>query len=1056
MNDNYIPYLKYNEFGEEYTFNHYHTGNDFFTIDKNSNKYYPDHLSELNQIIPEDINLFDNRNIYKNNIFLETKELTPQNNFVYSSKNIHLEDMDYKKYLLNIKDENTHRKRSINKKNNSQNKITKNLETFDIIQIYEAPPLELTPISENEKNESIEIKKKPKYYRKKKIYSLEDNNIEIKSKNKLFDLDFNELEKISKKFESKEHENNPFLRAIKSSNSKNKKKVLESKDSTEIKDSKKEKLEKEKIEKEKIEKEKIEKNYVKYFSKESIVKPQLKKSDNIINNKNIKINNNMNININSSINGNNKILKNKKDANYKKKIYNKYKLNVKIEEKENENEKENIHKNNIKNLNEEAKEIKERIMYKRKDNKSFIHNMNNKFAQNFDVEQNKMRLTIEKKDLIEKDKIHLNQEQEKKDKEKEKEDKRRNDKEKRTPINIKENKEFKNLYKSTNYNNFKREEKAKKEKINFENKERIVVFNKIENINEEKNKNLMFDKNKNQKKGEIKVNLNDKKENEVKKEENKEKEIRTANHVSNKNNLNQIRIIENNKVMFSSEKSRLKVKEPKKEKNNIILNIEIDKAQMSNNKRTYLYSKIERCSDQDINKNNKVINIPKNKENYSKRYIYSFSVEKNKEELKENGKKNNTERKTTEITSNTKLTEDNKKNQNDIDTKTNKNDSSSQIKNTYNQNNISSKNEGENKNENKSINEDNNNKKENPNAECIIRNRKRNGISTPNPQENHKKEESMPSFGNTVRSSMYNANNYYNKNTADKKNNNNNIIIENKKDNNIYSSKNNTNAYKEVKKENNLKTIINSTQKSMCRTNHNYLAINSNEAKKVNNIIKINTSKEKIDKNNDNKRLNNQENNLINEGDPFSASSSNKNEQKQNYRDNNRRLTNDLNNCNINNKNNANSSGTANNINNYHALRGTSVKSVDIKIQNNNDVLNKRKVAAAPINNHSVKISYGINTFKIPNDKKEKEIKISTKINEENCILNYANNKNGLNSSILSNNAVNTNTNNTNNNTNNNNNENKGSFVNINNNNRREIISKNNHTLYVSIISSKK
>ena len=42
------------------------------------------------------MNLFDNRNIYKNNIFLETKELTPQNNFVYSSKNIHLEDMHYK------------------------------------------------------------------------------------------------------------------------------------------------------------------------------------------------------------------------------------------------------------------------------------------------------------------------------------------------------------------------------------------------------------------------------------------------------------------------------------------------------------------------------------------------------------------------------------------------------------------------------------------------------------------------------------------------------------------------------------------------------------------------------------------------------------------------------------------------------------------------------------------------------------------------------------------------------------------------------------------------
>ena len=157
MNPNYIPYLKNNEFQEEYAPNHFHTGNDFFTIEKTNDIYesnnkniYPNHISEKNHIVPKKVKYFDNRNIYKNNIFIETKELTPQNNnFLFSSKNIHLDDMNYQKYLLNIKDDyNNSNKKKLNKKNNSQNKIA-NLETYNIIQIYEAPPLELTPISEN-------------------------------------------------------------------------------------------------------------------------------------------------------------------------------------------------------------------------------------------------------------------------------------------------------------------------------------------------------------------------------------------------------------------------------------------------------------------------------------------------------------------------------------------------------------------------------------------------------------------------------------------------------------------------------------------------------------------------------------------------------------------------------------------------------------------------------------------------------------------------------------------------------------------------------------------
>ena len=207
MNRKYIPYLRYNEFEDEYTPNHYHTGNDFFTIDKTyniyeSNKknanYCPEHVSEFNQIIPENMNYLDNRKIFKNNIFIETKDLSAQNNnFLYTSKQIHLDDMNYQKYLLNVKNENSNRKK-MNKKNNSQNKNLTNSETYNIIQIYEAPPLELTPISENEKNESIEKRKPPKYFRKKKIYSLEDNKPEVKNKTKLFDLDFNELEKMLK------------------------------------------------------------------------------------------------------------------------------------------------------------------------------------------------------------------------------------------------------------------------------------------------------------------------------------------------------------------------------------------------------------------------------------------------------------------------------------------------------------------------------------------------------------------------------------------------------------------------------------------------------------------------------------------------------------------------------------------------------------------------------------------------------------------------------------------------------------------------------------------
>ena len=294
MDGNYIPYLKYTEFEVEYTPNHFNTGNDFFINDKNYNNtnvyeysskninYFPDHLSEINNIVPENINYYDNRKIYKNNIFIETKDINPQNNNnLYITQNIHLNDINYQKYLLNIKsdsDDNSLKKE--NKKNNSQNKNILNNEIYNIIQIYEAPPLELTPISENEKNESIEKRNPPKYYRKRKIYSLEDNS-EIKRKNKLFDLDFNELEKISKKYDSKEFENNLFIRAIKSSNSKNKTKI-QNKNQVNNENKK-------------------EKNYLKYLTKDD-TKVKSEPIINDINNDNNNNNKNKDYHINTTIN----------------------------------------------------------------------------------------------------------------------------------------------------------------------------------------------------------------------------------------------------------------------------------------------------------------------------------------------------------------------------------------------------------------------------------------------------------------------------------------------------------------------------------------------------------------------------------------------------------------------------------------------------------------------------------------------------------------------------------------------------------------------------------
>ena len=1022
MDRNYIPYLKYNEFEMDFTPNHFNTGSDFFINEKNEKinesnsqniNYYPDHLSEYNYIIPENINFFDNRKIYKNNIFIESKDLSPHNSFLLKTKNIHLDDMNYQKYLLNIKsnnDEDSLEKR-INKKNKSQNKNISNNEEYNIIQIYEAPPLELTPISENEKTESIERRKPPKYYRKKKIYTLEDD-VETKRKNKLFDLDFNELEKISKKFDSKEHENNLFIKAIKSSNSKNKKRIIENRENNENKKEKKENI----------------------LTKEPQIKIETKINDNIIdnineNNSDSNNNNNnskKNYHINTTINYKKYMKKEKETKNENKELNNnKNKINYKIEDKENNNK----INNNI-NKKDEIFQLN-RELYKKGENRSFIQRQNYCLNHNINEnESNKLRLTIDKKEILENNRIYNDDKDKKENK-----------------INEKEKIDNK-------------EEKTKGNTAFLESKDTVKTYYKLENKLEGNNIiTNSLDNNFN----------NSKKEEEIKddktKKEQKEKEIKLTQQIPNRNNIRQIKANENKDIIIPI----IKDNETKIEKNNI-LNNEVDVVQKSNIKRTYLYNINikESTVGQSSNKiNNITINQKDNK--YPEKNIYSFSVDKNNnEDLNERVKKTN-ERKINLIVHNQVKFNEVNANIDEKDSKTNKLELNLQIKNINNHSIIFSKNDGELKKENNILNnnlkEEKIIKKDNSISDYMIKNRKRSGIATPNPPENYIIEENknidMASF-NTARKSMYIQNNY-NNNTCniDKKNNINTILNENKKEN-INNSKI-SNINQDNKIENNLTTFINFTNKNTYRNNHNhnYIAIKSSGPNRLNNITQYRPiNQEKQDKVNDIKKTNNNCN-FNSEGNPFILSS-NKNEQKQNdsnIRENNRRLTNDLNNFNNDNNNIANNENSIINNNNYQVLRATSLKSVNLKNQNNNDSLNKRKnIAVLPIpNNHYIKMSYGNNTFKIQNDKKENYIKTineNNKNNEVNNIIsNYSNNKNDLNNNLINNNNIN-NINNININNYKNisldNRINPNSLITIEK-KRRDTKTKNNHSVYVSI-----
>ena len=1127
MNKNIIPYLKYTEFEDVYKPNHFHTGHDFFIFPKNYSfydstkkniSYFPNHISEYNQIIPEydinNISYIENKRSFNNNILSETRELSPinNNNFLYTSKSIYLDDIHYQKYMLNLKNDNNSNsnskaKKVINKKNNSLNK-NQNAETYSIIQIYEAPPLELTPIEENEKEASNDKRRKPKYYRKKTIYTLENN---FASKNKIDDkfinLNYSILDSS---------QDNILLKSIKSNTSKTKKRIFDNKEESNNKDEEKEthKIEKSyfkyitKDKKENTEPSFIESNsnnnYKKYIKKEKENKIKLK--ENNFYNKYLS---------NKSKEDKKEVVDKDKDKEkgkdkYKNKDKDKDKEKEKEKEKDKDKDKEIVSKSNyrnkIKNESMDTKE-KEKEIFKKIENKKYSYRSSRKYSDN---KNSKQSLTIDKGEKGDKSQSNIFEE-EKKDKLIKKEDNLNKSKN-----NGKNGKEQKKIMKNNieiikskrlsedNKENFCKnitfinDEKIKKDDDNIHNISNPNIERPKKYFNFEKKdektivKNLLFEKNNiyNKKEEEKKIEKNYKFEKiDEKKLKDKGRDIKTPQQNPDRYSFKQLRIKENNKnditgaeIVKTNEKEKTenKYKNEKKGKTNVILNIEVDKSQLSGNKRTYLYSKIERdpVTEQNSAKVSKISdNMNKNiKNNYTKKYVYSFSVEKNAENIQSERSKIYTERKKIDDTTNKqKQSETNKTN---IEKDSKKICFNLQSKNMNNSA-ISSKIELD-KSENRNSNE-----KEMKKHNLILdldkgSDKKSNGLATPNHRINNKNEESknndISSFGTTTRKFVCNYNSDNNNNKENKKNNNeniNNLKNNNIKKENVNNSKvknlskdlkkeninnpknnnnNNNNQNKETKNENNLKTIINSTHKNVYRNNHNYIAIKSSGPRKINNISQYRPMKtEKAEKVNDSKKVNpdiNSSNYLPTEAIP----SANKIEPKQNSnnnRANTRRLTNDTNVINVNNTSNSNT--TTNNNSNYQVLRATSVKSVDIKTQNQNDAISKRKTIIGQINNHSMKMSYGLTTFKFPADKKESETKIvnsnsntNKNSNEVNLITNYINSKVALNNSGI----ININNNNTENK------NNVNSFINIDR-SRRDTKAKNNHSLYVSISSKK-
>jgi len=579
------------------------------------------------------------------------------------------------------------------------------------------------------------------------------------------------------------------------------------------------------------------------------------------------------------------------------------------------------------------------------------------------------------------------------------------------------------MWKSTNIS----EDKSRKHNIISENKEKPKIFFNLEKNKDEKKviKNFLLEKSNNLKRDEEKNYNRDKNE---KSEEFKiieKRDIKTPSQIPNRNSFRQIRNKESNKGSLGLENSKIYEKEKnefsyineKKEKTNVIINIEVDKSQLSGNKRTYLYSKIEKepVSEQNIDKTNNTNsntnfdtnNDDKNKtikNNCTKKIVYSSNVEKNSDNnLIEKIKNYNEKKKIEEI--NKINPNENIKTNNEKEVKiNNKIDLISQSKN-INNNTICAKTETDNKNIKKNSNE-NKFKKEylNINVDNLeknkIKEKRPSGLVTPNHCINNKIEESknidINFFGNTARKYTCNYNNINeNKNEIpnNRKNSNNNIkrdSINGSKAKNLNKDlkKENINNINEIKKENNLKTIINTTHKNIYRNNHNYIAIKSSGVRKTNNISQYRPMKtEKSEIINDAKKLNEEmemNNYLPTEGIPISTF--NKIELKQkinsnnnsNNRMNNRRSINDLNNDNMSNKTNSNIS----NQNRYHYYNN-GLGDPSMKIRNDNNYLNYKGHSS---DNKKINSKYLYNNKQNNENISRKE---NININDNNRIKNY-------------------------------------------------------------------
>ena len=273
---------------------------------------------------------------------------------------------------------------------------------------------------------------------------------------------------------------------------------------------------------------------------------------------------------------------------------------------------------------------------------------------------------------------------------------------------------------------------------------------------------------------------------------------------------------------------------------------------------------------------------------------------------------------------------------------------------------------------------------------------------------------------------------------------------EDKKENKINLSNLENNIEIEMLKQNNLKTLNSTSYKNSNRINYNYIAIKST-------IPKAKSKADKVEQPINFKNINNKEviNNIKNNTSikevSSNLSSSNITLQKKMYNnalmskisiENEKKPLNENNNLRL-------------------TLKIPSIKTNDEIIQDDeNENQQKKKITTGKMSNHTIKVSYDSGTFKILADKKEKVNEIKDKDKDLNNNINFANGINlkskYSNYKILYNTSSNTDKADVNNIKTE---ENKINKDNIDNNSNdkplKEIKTKNNHTLYVSINSKK-